>query len=184
MPKYDRVNEAVAGLSREPVVEKLARVLDPIGDELEDHRQLYDVLTGDSLTGHPIHPALVHFPIGITVGNAALEVVGGGRFRAASTILSGITVAVALPTAVTGLAEWTRGRLEPRQRRVGVLHAVAAATGSALSVTSFVLRLMKHHGAARMFLFAAVAGYGTAGFLGADLVYGRDLVPGADGESD
>lgn len=177
------VNEAVTSLSRKPLVEKVARVLDPIGDQLENHPDIYDTLTGESLTGHPIHPALVHFPIGITVGAAALEVAGWGRFKSATTVLSGIAVTLAVPTAVTGLAEWTRGRPEPRQRRVGVLHASAASTGTTLALLSFVMRLLHAHGAARMFLFGAATAYAVAGFLGGDLVYGRGLVPGADEES-
>lgn len=180
MPRYQKVNEAVATLSRKPVVEKLAQALDPIGDQLENHRDIYDTLTGESLTGHPLHPALVHFPIGVTMGAAALEVVGWGRFKSATTVLSGIAVTMAMPTAVTGLAEWTRGRPEPRQRRVGVLHAAAASTGTSLSLLSFVMRLCNAHGAARVFLFGAAAAYGAAGFLGGDLVYGRELADASE----
>ncbi len=175
MPKYRFINDIVATLSRKPVVEKVASVLDPISDELEGHREIYDTLTGESLTGHPIHPALVHFPIGFAMGAAALEIVGWGRFRSAATVLSGLAVAVAMPTALTGLAEWTRGRPEPRQRRVGVLHAAAASAGTTFSLLSFALRLVRAHGPARVFLFGAAAAYGAAGFLGGDLVYGRDL---------
>ncbi len=184
MARYRSLNETVAKLSRKPIVERLARALDPVGDELESHREIYDTLTGESLTGHPLHPALVHFPIGITMAATALEVAGWGRFRSATTVLCGITVAVAVPTAVTGLAEWTRGRKEPRQRRVGVLHAAAAATGTTLSLLSFVFRLTRAHGAARVFLFGAAVAYGAAGFLGGDLVYGRDLVPGVGEAAD
>ncbi|RMB60136.1 DUF2231 domain-containing protein [Tessaracoccus antarcticus] len=183
MPRYRIVTDTLAALSRKPLVEKLARVLDPVADDLESHREMYDTLTGESLTGHPIHPALVHFPIGITMGAAALEIVGLGRFTAATTVLSGITVATALPTAVTGLAEWTRGRPDTRQRHVGALHAMAASAGTTLSLLSFVLRLMRAHGAARIFLFGAAGAYGVAGFIGGDLVYGRDLAQDGDEEA-
>lgn len=175
MQTYRAVNKIVAQLSRKPIAEGLAKVLDPGADEFEKHETLYDALTGESFTGHPIHPALVHFPIGITVAAAALELVSSQRNRSAVTTLSGLAVGAAVPTAVTGLAEWARGRRDMRQRRVGALHALAAELGTALASLSLVCRLLNAHTTARWTLFGAVMAYGTAGFLGGDLVYGRDL---------
>lgn len=177
MQKYRVVNEFVAKLAKKPIAEKLARILDPGADQFEKHRVIHDALTGESFTGHPIHPALVHFPIGITVAAAALEVVGKERHRPAITLLSGLAVSAAIPTAVTGIAEWTRGRQDERQRRVGALHAVAAEVGTTLASMSLMFRLQRADTAARWMLFAAAASYATAGFLGGDLVYGRDLAP-------
>ncbi len=171
------VNRIVAKLAGTPIAEGLAKVLDPGAEEIERRRTLYDALTGESLTGHPIHPAMVHFPIGITVAAAALEVVGSRQHRSSTTLLSGIAVAAAIPTAVTGLAEWARGRQETRQRRVGALHATAAEVGTTLASMSLFFRVRHADTAARWTLFAAAAAYGTAGFLGGDLVYGRDLAP-------
>lgn len=175
MQKYRVVNELVAKLAGKPITEKIAAAMDPGADELEKHRSIHDALTGKSVTGHPIHPALVHFPIGITVAAAALEVVGKQRHRPAITLLSGIAVGVAIPTAVTGIAEWARGRRDDRQRRVGALHAVAAEAGTTLASMSLVFRVQHAHTAARWTLFAAAAAYAMAGFLGGDLVYGREL---------
>lgn len=177
MPKYRVINDIVASLAKQPAVERIASALDPVADELEGHSELYDTLTGESLTGHPIHPALVHFPIGITMAAAGLEVVGWGRFAAATTILTGLSVATATPTAITGIAEWTRGRPDRRQRRVGALHAATAAAGTTLATLSLLSRLTGRHGLGRTLLFGAAGAYGAAGFIGGDLVYGRDLVP-------
>jgi len=174
------VNEVVARLAGNPIAEKFAKVLDPGADEIERHTTIYDALTGESLTGHPIHPALVHFPIGITVAAAALELVGRKRHRSAVTLLSGIAVGVAIPTAATGLAEWAKGRKDNRRRRVGALHAVAAEAGTTLASMSLMFRLRHKDTAAGWLLFAAAAAYGTAGFLGGDLVYGRVGPQGAD----
>ncbi len=177
MQRYRVINKIVAQLAGKPITERLAKVLDSGADEIERHGKIYDSLTGESLTGHPIHPALVHFPIGITVAAAALEVLSRKRHQSAITVLSGLAVSVAVPTAVTGMAEWARGRQDIRQRRVGALHATAAATGTTLASLSFMFRVRHADTAARRLLFAAVAAYLTAGFVGGDLVYGRDLDP-------
>lgn len=175
MPRYQAINEALAGLAESPLAERIAGVLDPLGDALEGNRELYDTLTGENFTGHPIHPALVHMPIGLVAAATSLEVVGLGKFKLAPTILTGVAVGAAALTAITGVAEWTRGRLDRRQRRVGALHAATAATGTTMALLSFGFRLMRADGAARVFLFGAAGTYVVAGFIGADLVYGRDL---------
>lgn len=177
MSRYRAINEALAGLAESPTAERLASALDPLGDALEGNRGLYDALTGESFTGHPIHPALVHMPIGLIMAAVSLEIVGLGRFKRTPKILTGLAVAAAIPSAITGAAEWTRGRRDRRQRHVGALHATAATVGTTTALLSFIFRLIRADGAARIFLVGAAGAYTVAGFVGADLVYGRDLVP-------
>ena len=184
MARYQVINEALARLAEQPTTGSIAAALDPVADVMEDHREAYDTLTGESLTGHPVHPALAHMPIGITMAAVALDTVGMGRFSSSTTILTGLTVAAAVPTAITGLAEWTRGRRVRRQRRVGALHAVAASTGTTMAALSLVSRLAGAHGTGRALLLGAAGAYAVAGFIGGDLVYGRDLVPSGEEDSD
>ncbi len=179
MHRFESVNRIVKRISEQPIVAKFADVMEPGADEMEKHPAVHDVLTGKSLTGHPLHPSLVHLPIGVTVAAAALELAGSVRHRSAVTLLTGISATAAIPTAVTGMAEWTRRRQSMRQRRVGALHALAAEAGTTLALLSWVLKVRNADAAARWMLFGAVAAYGTAGFLGGDLVYGRDAA--ADG---
>lgn len=183
MTKYRAINEALARAAKSPTAERLARTLDPLGDALENNRAVYDTLTGESFTGHPIHPAIVHMPIGLVAAAVSLEVVGLGRFRLAPTILTGLAVAAAVPSAITGTAEWTRGRPDRRQRRLGAVHAATASTGTTMALLSFGCRLIGARGAARIFLAGAAGAYGAAGFIGGDLVYGRDLVPEASADA-
>ncbi len=182
MARYQGINESLTRLAEQPLVDTIAAALDPVADVIEDHREVYDTLTGESVTGHPIHPALVHMPIGITMAAVALDVVGMGRFRTSTTILTGLTVTFAIPTALTGLAEWTRGRRDRRQRRVGAIHAAAASTGTTLAALSLALRLAGAHGAGRVVLLGAAGSYALAGFVGGDLVYGGALIPGHEDE--
>ncbi len=182
MPNYRIVNELISKLARRPITEKLAKAMDPGADELEKHHAIHDTLTGVSLTGHPIHPALVHFPIGITAAAAVLELADSRRHSSAITLLSGVAVSMAVPAAVTGVAEWARRRQSTRQRRVGALHATAAEVGTTLASLSLLFRYRNANMTARWMLFGAVAAYGSAGFLGGDLVYGRDVAPQEPGQ--
>ncbi|MGO1383953.1 MAG: DUF2231 domain-containing protein [Arachnia sp.] len=177
MDKTHVVNDVVDKLAGTPLAEGFATVMDSGADEIEKHTALHHLLTGESLTGHPLHPALVHLPIGITVAAATLEITDGKHHRSAITLLSGVAVAAAIPTAVTGMADWARGRREKRQRRVGALHALAAEAGTTLASMSLVFRLQHKNTAARWFLFAGASAYGIAGFVGGDLVHGRGLAP-------
>lgn len=69
--------------------------------------------------GHPVHPALAQFAVGCFTGAAVLDVAGAPG--AVPLIRCGIASSV--PTAVTGLADYSAGHEE--QQRIGVVHAAA-----------------------------------------------------------
>ena len=111
--------EATDAIDRvaEPVHQRLTAVL-PSGP-------VKDVLHGVWL-GHPLHPVLTDLPIGFWTSAVVLDLVGGRDARPAADALVGIGVAAALPTAATGLADWsdldegrTSLRHRPRRRQRG-----------------------------------------------------------------
>lgn len=175
-----QVRHLLADLTDHPVAGRIARVLDIPADKLLADETVSAILTGQSGTGHPLHPGLVHLPIGGAAAAVALEVAGVGRLRAASTLVTGFTVLTALPSAAAGLADWSQARDSRRVRRLGAVHAAVAATGTTLSVLSLLARVRGRHGSARLFVFGAAGGYTVAGFLGGDLVHGEPDSP--DGE--
>src|SRR4051794_4983966 len=71
--------------------------------------------------GHPLHPVLTDIPIGSWVGAAVLDTMPGQQ--RAATSLVGLGLATAVPTAVTGVADWSSAGRE--QERVGLWHALA-----------------------------------------------------------
>ena len=137
---------------------------------------------GDTLHGtwygHPIHPMLVTIPIGtwtLALGLDLLAVLGvrpSGAARAASIALkAGAAGAVAAATA--GLADWqhTNGR----DRRVGLVHALANSTALALNLASIGLR---GRGRLRQGRLASAAGWAcmfVGGYLGGHMVYRRRI---------
>src|SRR5687768_15561087 len=98
-----------------------AERLDPLSDRLQRlvgglPQPVRDLLHGVWL-GHPLHPALVHAPVGAWLSAAILDLVPGQR-RAATALLATGTVA-AVPTAVVGWNDWAS--LDRDQRRTGLV---------------------------------------------------------------
>ena len=127
-------------------------------------------------SGLPLHPALVHFPIGGAFSAAVVDALGMG---AAAGTLSAFTALTAAPTVVAGLADYAAIEDRPTQRLAGA-HFAAAATGTSLVVASLAFRLAGASGLARVLLWGGCAAYGAAGMLGGHLVYGE----GAGSEED
>ena len=127
-------------------------------------------LAGDWL-GHPLHPLLTDLAIGFWTSSWVLDLIGGRRGSRAATLLVGLGVASAAPTVASGLVDW-RG-MDERKQRVGVVHAAANATATALYAASFVQRCrgQRARGIATGMVAAGVATVG--GYLGGHLAFGE-----------
>jgi uncharacterized membrane protein len=105
--------EAAEGL--DGIVAALQRVTGPLG-----RPPLKDLLAGSWL-GHQLHPLLTDFPLGCWMSATLLDLFGGREARSAAQGLTAFGLAMAVPTAAAGLADW-RGAGE-RDRRTGLAHA-------------------------------------------------------------
>jgi uncharacterized membrane protein len=145
-------------------VERLRQLSDAVPTEIRP------TLAGEWL-GHPLHPMLTDLAIGFWTSAWALDLIGGRRGARAATVLVGLGVASALPTAASGLVDW-REMDRPKQR-VGVVHAVANVTATALYAASFVQRCRgrRARGIATGMVAAGVATVG--GYLGGHLAFGE-----------
>jgi uncharacterized membrane protein len=145
-------------------VERLRRLSDAVPPGVRP------VLAGEWL-GHALHPALTDLPIGFWTSAWALDLIGGRRSAPAATVLIGLGVASALPTAAAGLVDWRD--IERPKQRVGVVHAVANVTATALYAASFLQRCRgrRARGIATGMVAAGVATAG--GYLGGHLVLGE-----------
>lgn len=123
--------------------------------------------------GHPLHPMLTDIPIGSWTSAFVLDVFGGPEARRASERLIGIGVVTALPTAASGLSDFTD--TWDKERRVGLTHAAVNLGAVALYALSYVLR---RTGRRRAGLAASFAGAGLAsvgGHLGGHLSFARGV---------
>ncbi|MFF9203666.1 Rieske 2Fe-2S domain-containing protein [Streptomyces sp. NPDC014986] len=117
--------------------------------------------------GHPVHPLTVQVPIGSWMSAAVLDL-WPGRSRGAG-LLVGVGLAAAGPAALTGAVDWSE--LRSRQKRVGLVHAVANTTAVALYGASLLCRLTGRAGAGRATGFLGLTAVGLGGMLGGHLAY-------------
>jgi nitrite reductase/ring-hydroxylating ferredoxin subunit/uncharacterized membrane protein len=161
-----------------PVVHSVDRIesveaLDPliartktVVDRLVRPQWLRDMLHGVPI-GHPVHPLEAQLPLGAWASAAVLDAVPGTS--RASSILVGVGVMGALPTAVAGFTDWSE--LHEQQQRVGIIHATANIAATVLYIASFVQRARGRQTSGKAFGYAGFAVVTAAGFLGGHLAY-------------
>jgi uncharacterized membrane protein len=120
-----------------------------------------------SWLGHPVHPALVQVPIGSWTSAAVLDLVPGEGKAAAGMVALGLLGAA--PAVAAGLVDWAEQ--DPRQLRVGVVHAAANTVGVAFYTASLVARLRGRPWAGRAWGFAGLTVATVGGILGGHLAY-------------
>jgi len=149
------------------------RLVQPLVDVLLADRKRADALQGMWL-GHAVHPLLVMVPIGSWTSATVLDLLGGVDSRPAARKLVALGVLAFPPAAVTGWAEWG-GRLEPRDKRVGIVHAVSNVTAVACFAASWKAR--RRHSQLRGVALglAGHAAVGLGGFLGGHLTEARKV---------
>ncbi len=131
----------------EPVRKRVDAVLRP--------QVVKDALHGTWL-GHPLHPVLAQVPVGTWVSAGVLDLLPATRPAAA--VLIGTGVAAAVPTALSGAADWSEQEIGVR--RLGAVHAVANSVALGLYVGSLVARA---RGAGTLGRVLSYTGLGIAG---------------------
>ena len=123
----DRVADAAA----------LDKVIDPARRAVQAvlPQSVKNLLHGTWL-GHPVHPVLVHVPVGTWVSAGLLDLVP--RLRPAATVLIGTGVVAAVPASLSGAADWSEQ--DVGVRRLGALHATLNAAALGLYAGSLVAR--------------------------------------------
>ena len=129
-------------------------------------RRVTDALHGVPL-GHPLHPLMVIVPLGAWVSAAVLDLLPGNE-RAAKTLV-GLGVVTAVPTALTGVTDFSQ--LDTPQQRTGVVHQGANAVATGLFLASWFVRSQGNHGCGKILSFAGLGISGIGGFLGGHLSY-------------
>lgn len=162
------LTSTVLGIERAAAVDRVGDVLAGPAARLGQGR-LGATLRGEWL-GHALHPLLTDLPLGCWLASGLLDLCGGRRTRIAARQLVGCGVLAAVPTAASGLADWSTVS-DPRVRRVGTVHAV----GNVIMLVVYALswrarRRRKHWRGVGLGLIGGALGWAT-GYLGGHMSF-------------
>jgi uncharacterized membrane protein len=129
------------------------------------------ILRGEP-AAHAVHPAMSDLPIGLWVSSLVLDLGGRPSDCEASKRLLAAGLLAAVPTAITGLAEW-RG-LSRRDSRIGSLHAVLNLASLALYAGSLAARRGGRHSTGVVLSLGGAGLTSAAGYLGGHLTVARN----------
>lgn len=150
----------------DPVVKSVRKIVNAaLGPQ-----PLRDVLHGLWL-GHPLHPMLTDVPIGAWTAAAVLDLVPGTGPAATTLIATGCAAAV--PTAITGWADWSQ--LHPPHQRVGLVHAFSNVVGLGLFTASVAARLRGRTTRGKVLAFSGLSAVMAGGYLGGHLVFRQGI---------
>jgi uncharacterized membrane protein len=165
-----RLARAVEGAD---ALDAVVGVVRPLADALVSDARRRDLLQGRWL-GHALHPLMTDLPIGFWTSATVLDLVGGEASRPAAKLLTALGVASAVPTALTGWAEFA-GLGTDRDRRTASVHAIGNGVAIWCYAGSWAARRRGRwsRGVALGLAGASVAS--VAGFLGGHLSEGRKV---------
>src|SRR5436190_19421316 len=114
------LHEAARRIERLEALDRVAKPAARAVGRAVRPRMVRNLLSGTNL-GHPLHPMLTDLPIGAWTMATLLDAVGGATAAPAADLLVGAGVVAAVPTAASGLNDWsdTYGA----ETRVGLVHA-------------------------------------------------------------
>ncbi|MEO3869714.1 Rieske 2Fe-2S domain-containing protein [Nonomuraea sp. B12E4] len=127
---------------------------------------LRDLLHGVPI-GKPLHPPLATISLGCWLSAAVLDVAEADP--RASRLLLATGIANALPTAASGLTDWSS--LHREQQRVGFVHMLSNMTALGLFSASLLARLSGHERPGRMLSFAGLGVGALGAYLGGHMAY-------------
>ena len=134
-----------------------------------------DALSGTWL-GHALHPLLTDVVIGSFLSATLLDLLGGHDANRASERLIEVGLVTAAPTVASGLTDWAMTVYGDRRTRpVGLVHASANLTASALYAASLAARRRGVPGRARLLGLAGAAALSVGGHLGGHLSLTRGV---------
>jgi nitrite reductase/ring-hydroxylating ferredoxin subunit len=129
-------------------------------------QKLRDALHGVWL-GHPLHPVLTDVPIGMWSAAGVLDLIPGTGPAATALIATGCAGAV--PTAVTGWADWSQ--LHKPHQRVGLVHAAANIVALGCYTASVAARMNGRTIRGKAWGFTGLGAMALGGYLGGHLAF-------------
>ena len=166
------LTRGMARIEAAPALDTPVTFLDRLSRRVLRTPRLAAALRGEQV-GHALHPILTDFPLGSFLSATLLDLFGGRRSRPAATGLIAFGVAMTLPTAASGMAEWRSAG--PASRRVGVVHAAVNTTAASFYAASLLARLRGRHRRGVVLALAGGSAAWVGGYLGGHLSLVRKI---------
>lgn len=160
------------GLEEATALDRPVRAVEPLVSSWFAAGKRGSVLRGEWL-GHAVHPSLTDVVLGTWTSATLLDLFGGKESVAAARKLVGAGLLAVGPTAWSGWAEWSEAG--QREKRVGLVHAVANGVAIGMYTASWIARHRDRHRPGVALAVAGAAVSTVAGFLGGHLVEARKL---------
>lgn len=130
-------------------------------------------LASGTWIGHPMHPLLTDLPIGAWSMSAVLDLCGGKAAAPGADLLVKAGIVAAVPTAFSGLNDWS-DTYGP-ETRLGVVHAACVSTALGLYTASAVCRSRGKRGKGKMIGLLGLGALAAGGYLGGHLTFGKGV---------
>lgn len=166
------VRDVIGRLERMESLDRVAKPLATVVGRAVQPRVLRNLLSGTYL-GHPLHPVLTDVPIGAWCMSALLDTVGGPNAERSADLLVATGVLAAIPTAASGLNDWSD--TQGPDTRVGLVHATANVTALSLYTASLAARARGNRAGGKRLAWAGMAALLTGAYLGGDLTLTRGV---------
>ncbi|MEO7130857.1 MAG: Rieske 2Fe-2S domain-containing protein, partial [Dermatophilaceae bacterium] len=148
--------DAISG----PVIKVVARAVQP--------RLVRNVASGTPV-GHPLHPLLTDLPIGAWTMATVLDLIGGKASAPAADLLVKVGIVATVPTALSGLNDWS-DTYGP-ETRIGVAHAAMVHAALGLYVASAVSRSRGNRTKGKVVGLVGLGALMAGGYLGGHLAF-------------
>lgn len=149
----------------------LDRIADPIAAAVSKAvrpRAIRNLLSGTAI-GHHLHPMLIVIPSGAWSMASFLDLTGGKDTRKAADLLVTVGILSAVPTAMTGLHDWSD--TQEKERRVGIVHAAGNSVALLLYTASAVARARDRRALGVLLGLGGLGSMLFSAFLGGHLSY-------------
>jgi hypothetical protein len=170
MGSTGRYTRLLGALEAAKPLDAVVKRAEPLATRLMARRRVRGFIRGDT-TGIPLHTILTDVPFGAWWMAIFLDLFNDDGSRQAAKRLVALGVASAVPTALSGWAQWTTK--DRPIKRVGIVHAASNAAATTVYLASWAARERGHHelgiGLARAGAVLLLAG----GFLGGHMGSGR-----------
>jgi len=167
--KTSRFRQLMGSIERLKALDIPVDAARPLAGRLVRNERLRNVLHGQA-TGIPLHPILTDVPFGAWFMAVFLDLFPDAGTQRAATRLVGLGVISAVPTALSGWAEWALA--DRKTQRVGVVHAGLNASAVLIFAGSWAARRRGRRrlgvGLARLGAVVLIAGGFTGGYMGRD----------------